>query len=157
MEIRIHEAEPRDIAEMAVIMSTTEAWTCFGIDYNYAFKTLTTMPDALYVATSPATGEVVGFGSLRREGVGNFGAYTRLFAVKEKYRERGVGRQLLDFIWDIATKTSPNLFLICSENNAGGLKFYDKMGFARVGVLPDLVIDGHNEILLRKTTGPLLG
>ena len=155
MEIRIHEAEQRDIPEVAEIMSTSEAWKCFGIDYGWAFKTLTTMTDALYVAVSPETGEVVGFGSVRRDGVGNIGAYTRLFGVKKKYLRRGIGRQLCDFIWDIAAKTSPNLFLICSENNKPGLEFYEKMGFTKAGILTGLVIPGQNEILLRKTSGPI--
>ncbi len=155
MHIRIHEAELQDIPEMAEIIASAEAWISYGIDYNQARRMLSTLPDALYVAISVKTGEVVGFGSLRRDGVGNIGAYVRLFAVKDKYRGRGVGRQLMDFIWQIAVQTSPNLFLICSENNREALAFYEKMGFARVGVMPDLVVAGRHEVLMRRTSGPL--
>jgi ribosomal protein S18 acetylase RimI-like enzyme len=42
------------------------------------------------------------------------------------------------------------LYVSCDAANAQALRFYRKVGFARVGRLPDLVRAGHVELLLRK-------
>jgi ribosomal protein S18 acetylase RimI-like enzyme len=42
------------------------------------------------------------------------------------------------------------LFVSCDAGNAGALRLYRRLGFARVGRLPDLVRAGRVELLLRR-------
>jgi ribosomal protein S18 acetylase RimI-like enzyme len=46
------------------------------------------------------------------------------------------------------------LFVSADAGNRAALAFYRKLGFERVGRLPDLVKPGRVEILLRKGRGP---
>ena len=140
-----------DIPKVARILSSSEAWSCYGIDYQIAKQLLETMPDTSYVGV--IGNQIVGFITLRIDGVGNIGAYIRMVAVAESFRGKSIGTKLIDYISSIAFKSIQNLFLICSEENIMARSFYEKVGFIPVGVLPDLVIEDHAEIFYRKTIG----
>jgi hypothetical protein len=43
-----------------------------------------------------------------------------------------------------------NLWLLVSAFNGGARRFYARRGFAPIGTIPDLVVVGQDEILMRK-------
>ncbi|OPX87687.1 MAG: Acetyltransferase (GNAT) family protein [Pelotomaculum sp. PtaB.Bin104] len=143
----IRKGENKDFPILARIISSSEAWTCYGIDYDIAVSLFDKMEDTIYVAE--IEGRVVGFITLRIDGVGNIGAYVRMVAVDEPYRGQGIGAK------DVAFQKISNVFLICSVTNVKAQRFYENTGFAKVGILPDLVVSGHDEILYRKNAGTL--
>jgi hypothetical protein len=49
---------------------------------------------------------------------------------------------------------STNLFACVSDFNTTARQFYERNGYREVGPLPDLLMAGASEILLRKTIGP---
>jgi ribosomal-protein-alanine N-acetyltransferase len=49
----------------------------------------------------------------------------------------------------------PNVFICASSFNPGARRLYERLGYQVVGELPDYIVRGHAETLLRKTTGPL--
>ena len=54
-------------------------------------------------------------------------------------RGRGVGRALMDAICDHArTRGFHSIFAGCSAENPGAVAFHERMGFARVAVLPQV-------------------
>lgn len=75
--------------------------------------------------------KLVGFVTIRIDGVGNIGAYIKMIAVDQVFRGSGIGAQLIDYVSGIAAENIPNLFLICS------------------------VSFGHDEIFYRKSLGSL--
>lgn len=143
----------KDFSDLATIISTTKAWTCFGIDYDKAVELFKNMEDTIYIAENKE--ETVGFITLRINGVGNIGAYVRMVAVAEGFRGQGIGRKMIEYVSEIASQDISNLFLICSVENKKAQDFYEKAGFERVGVMKDLVVKGHDEILYRKNFGTL--
>jgi ribosomal protein S18 acetylase RimI-like enzyme len=54
------------------------------------------MEDTIYIAETK--NQVVGFITLRINGVGNIGAYIRMVAVTEDYRGKGIGKELINFV-----------------------------------------------------------
>jgi ribosomal protein S18 acetylase RimI-like enzyme len=42
-----------------------------------------------------------------------------------------------------------------SSFNKKAQKLYRRLGYEKVGVLKNFIVNGHDEILLRKTMGPL--
>jgi ribosomal protein S18 acetylase RimI-like enzyme len=54
-------------------------------------------------------------------------------------------------------QVSPNVFMCVSSFNHGARRLYQRLGYQVIGELPDYLVRGHSEILLRKTTGPLAG
>jgi ribosomal protein S18 acetylase RimI-like enzyme len=63
-----------------------------------------------------------------------------------------LGREILERLENHSE--SPNLWTSVSAFNLRALKFYATVGFVKVGMLPDLVRLGFNEILLRKIIRP---
>ena len=148
IELTFREAMKEDIVICSKLISSSEAWSTLGIDYNKAFELLDSMEDRIYVAEN--NNNIVGLITLRPNGMGNFGAYIRMIAIKEELRNSGIGKQLVNFIESVAAKHDKNMFLVCSITNVSAISFYEAIGFERVGVLSNLFIDGHDEILYRK-------
>lgn len=77
------------------------------------------------------------------------GWFVSLLAVRPEAAGRGIGTALLN---DVATETFRArrwLYLSCDATNTDALGFYRRLGFKRVGRLPDLVRAGRVELLLR--------
>ena len=94
------------------------------------------------------TGRVVGV-LCRQEGV-LLGDFVSLVAVRADAAGRGVGRALMARVEDATAQRRRWLFVSADAANRGALAFYRKLGFVRVGRLPDLIKSGHTEVLLRK-------
>ncbi len=78
------------------------------------------------------------------------GAFIALLAVRPGSSGQGLGRALVEHVAAQTFAVRRWLYVSCDGNNAAALRFYRKLGFSRVGRLPDLVRQGRTEILLRK-------
>lgn len=138
------------IYQCAEIISSEHAWQVYGIDLNKAIEILTSMPDQIYVAIE--NNIVQGFATLRLQGVGNIGSYVRMLAVRRDCRRQSIGRFLIDHIQKEAEKQGDkDIFLICSTDNPNASRFYESIGFNRIGILSDLLVAGHDEFLYRRS------
>ena len=151
IEVRL--GTPADFGELAKIISSYEAWTCYGIDFDIALRLFEQMKDTIYIAE--LNHRLTGFITLRTDGVGNIGAYIRMLAVAHVFRGQGIGAQLIDYAGQIAAQNIPNLFLICSLDNVRAQSFYERNGFEQVGIIKELAVTGHDEIFYRKCLGTL--
>jgi ribosomal protein S18 acetylase RimI-like enzyme len=78
------------------------------------------------------------------------GSFVALLAVRPEAAGRGLGTGLVAAA-EARTFTSRRwLYVSADAGNAGALRFYRKLGFRRVAVLPDMVRAGRTEVLLRK-------
>lgn len=153
MIINIREAASLDFENLARLISEDIAWNRYGIDFKVALDLIGSTEDKFYLAHNGR--DIIGFCALRLNGVGNLGAYIRMIVVAEPYKNQGIGKSLLDYVWRLIVEHVPNVFLICSIDNVRGQKFYEREGFKQVGVLNGLVVPGHDEILYWKSAGPL--
>jgi ribosomal protein S18 acetylase RimI-like enzyme len=71
-------------------------------------------------------------------------------AVQSESSGQGLGRALVEHVAARTFAARRWLYVSCDGNNAAALRFYRRLGFSRVGRLPDLVRQGRTEILLRK-------
>ena len=87
--------------------------------------------------------------SVVQEGV-LLGDFIALLAVRPEAAGTGVGRALVEG----ARARSERRWLYTSHDRANrdAALFYKKLGFARVGKLPDMISEGRDEILLRRAT-----
>jgi ribosomal protein S18 acetylase RimI-like enzyme len=78
------------------------------------------------------------------------GGFVSLLAVRPEAIGQGVGRALMEHVAARTFASRAWLFVSCDSANPAALAFYRKLGFLRVGRLPDLIKPGRVEVLLRK-------
>lgn len=139
----------READECADLLVTSEPWTTLQVSRETARALFTDLAKEVYL-TRDASG-VAGLVVVDMRGL--LRGYVQILCVRADCRGRGIGTALLQFAEDRIWRDSPNVFICVSSFNAGARRLYERLGFETVGVLGELLIPGHDEILLRKTRG----
>ncbi|MEP7199738.1 MAG: GNAT family N-acetyltransferase [Chloroflexota bacterium] len=144
-------ASDAERAACARIMATSDPWLTLGQTHAQALA-LMSMPDReMFVALDGDV--VVGFAIIAMRGV--LSGYLQTIAVAESYRGQGIGTQLMQFVETRIFRDKPNVFLFVSAFNTRAQKLYTALGYETIGVVRDFLVKGLDEILMRKTTGPI--
>jgi ribosomal protein S18 acetylase RimI-like enzyme len=127
-----------------------EPWR--SLDYSAAgisrFLRQSARAGGVLVASARPRGPVLGVLALQ-DGV-LLGGFVALLAVRPEAAGRGVGRALMSAAEARTFARRRWIFVSADAGNRAALGFYRKLGFTRVGRLPDLIRRGRTEILLRK-------
>ncbi|MGF7060655.1 GNAT family N-acetyltransferase [Brassicibacter mesophilus] len=75
--------------------------------------------------------------------------YLHIIAVKEEFRNLGIGKDLLSYFEMILAK-STKVFLVVADFNPKAKLLYQKVGYKEVGVIPNLYKGGVTEYLMMK-------
>jgi ribosomal protein S18 acetylase RimI-like enzyme len=140
----------RDAAACAEMMLTTEPWITLRLTRENALATLYDTAKEVYAARD-ARG-VAGFVIIDMRGL--MRGYIQTVCVRGDRRGEGVGSRLVRFAEDRIFRESPNVFICVSSFNPEARRLYERLGFEQVGTLRELIVPGHDELVLRKTRGP---
>lgn len=79
------------------------------------------------------------------------GPYLQFLGFLPLYQNMGLGSMALSWI-DAQTRAcgQHNVFVAASDFNASALRFYERHGFERIGILKGLVREDRDEVLLHK-------
>lgn len=135
----------------AEVMTHSEPWVTLNTGYARSLALLSDAKRERYLAHRG--GERVGFLVINMQGA--FIGYVQLLGVAAAFRGQGIGQALIEYAEQRIFRETPNVFICVSDFNRDAQRFYSKMGYSRVGELPDFVVSGHAEFLLRKTIGPI--
>jgi ribosomal protein S18 acetylase RimI-like enzyme len=127
-------------------------WRTVGIPAEKLFKDLTNPQREVFVAE---LGQKIA-GVLILHLGGSFDGYVQLIAVFPEFQNHGLGEKIMRFAEEAIFQRSKNVFLCVSSFNPRAQKFYERLGYQKTGELENFLVAGHNEILMRKTRGPLL-
>jgi ribosomal protein S18 acetylase RimI-like enzyme len=133
------------------MMAQSDPWKTLGRDYEASLKSISDPSKEVYVAL--VEGQLAGFIVINMRGA--FIGYIQSVCVAPDHRGKGVGSELLGFAERRILRETPNVFMCVSSFNPDAHRLYERLGYVTVGELPDYIVKGHSEILLRKTTGPL--
>jgi ribosomal protein S18 acetylase RimI-like enzyme len=137
------------------ILATSDPWKRLGYqvdDWDHYFAPFPQGRDSYVVDQN---GRVAGIAVVRRKFL--LGDYVELLGVADWARGKGVGRLLLAYVEASVFDRVQNLFACVSDFNDQARRFYKKQGYEEIGPMPDFLIPGSAEILLRKTRGPVRG
>ena len=143
-------AGAEDAAACARLMAGSEPWLTLGRSYERALEIVRDPGREVTVAVR--AGSVIGFVIVCMTGA--FVGYIQTVAVSPEERGRGLGARLVGHAEGRIFRESPNVFLCVSTFNAEARRLYERLGYAVVGELPDYLVRGHGEVLLRKSRGP---
>ena len=148
--IRDMRAEDRD--PVIEILTGSDPWKRLGftaVDWNRIFAPLPTGRDTFVLEIE---GNVLGIAIVRRKFL--FGDYLELLGISPSAIGRGLGSRLLTHVESLTFARANNMFACVSDFNEAARAFYRKQGYKEIGPMPNFLIPGYAEILLRKTTGP---
>ncbi|MEP6888429.1 MAG: GNAT family N-acetyltransferase [Nitrospirales bacterium] len=147
--IRAYRTDDRE----AVIrmLADSDPWKRLGYTAAHWERLFTPLPPGREGYVLEQNGIVAGLALLRRQFL--FGDYLELLAIAPSTQRKGLGRALLNHLERIVFTRSTNLFACVSDFNTSARQFYEQNGYLEVGSLPDLLMPGTAEILLRKTIG----
>src|SRR4051794_31350905 len=152
MALRISRlADQADTEACARLMAHSEPWLTLGRNYESSLMIVRDPSREVYIARDKLG--MAGFLILCL--VGPFVGYIQAVAVQPDRRGQGFGTELIRFAERRILREFPNVFMCVSSFNLDARRLYAKLGYTVIGELTDYIVQGHSEILLRKTVGPL--
>ncbi|MBI4913703.1 MAG: GNAT family N-acetyltransferase [Acidobacteria bacterium] len=142
---------PEEVDACAALLASSDPWLTLGRGLRHLLPVLKD-PHRERFAAWEGKG-LAGVLVLNLHGA--FVGYVQILAAAPSFRGRGVGRELLRFAEARIFREHRNVFLCVSDFNTRARAFYEREGYACVGEIPDYVVAGHSELLMRKTRGPM--
>jgi ribosomal-protein-alanine N-acetyltransferase len=142
------EDEARTCARM---LATSEPWLTLGRTYEASLAIIGDPTREVHLLKED--GAIAGFLVLCMTGA--FIGYIQTICIHPAHRGRGLGSRLVAFAEQRILSEVPNVFMCVSSFNHEARRLYERLGYQVVGELTDYIVQGHSEILLRKTIGPL--
>jgi ribosomal protein S18 acetylase RimI-like enzyme len=134
------------------LLEESDPWKTLGYtkdDWNRIFCPIPQGRDCYVVDLE---GRLAGIAIVKQKFL--LGDYLELLGVAGWARHRGIGGQLLGHIEQLVFERTKNLFACVSDFNEPARAFYKKHGYQEIGPMPNFLIPGSAEMLLRKTAGP---
>ena len=151
-DLIIRDMAPRDRDMVVQLLAESDPWKTLGYaarDWDRIFCPIPQGRDA-YVAD--VDGKVAGIAIVKQKFL--LGDYLELLGVAGWARKQGIGDRLLSHVEHLVFGRTKNLFACVSDFNQPAREFYKKQGYHEIGPMPNFLIPGSAEILLRKTAGP---
>jgi ribosomal-protein-alanine N-acetyltransferase len=136
----------------AELMAGSEPWITLGMDRDHVVNIFN---DPLNEVFAAYIGEAL-VGTMVIQTKGAFTGYLKSIVVKPEWRGKKLGKQMMAFIEKEIFSTCANLFLCVSSFNREAQRFYERLGYEKIGVLKNYLVEGHDEILMRKSIAPIL-
>ncbi len=77
--------------------------------------------------------------------------YIHIVAVKSENRGQGIGEVLLRFVENEYFTNYSKLFLVVADFNPNAKRLYERIGYSKIGEIPDLYRKGISEYLMMKS------
>lgn len=148
----IRPMRPEDRDAVIQLLADSDPWKTLGYDDKDWSRIFCPVPQGRESFVAEANGQIMGIAIVRQKFL--LGDYLELLGVAGWARHQGTGRQLLAFVEALVFARTKNLFVCVSDFNRGARDFYRKQGYQEIGPMPNFLIPGSAEILLRKTAGP---
>lgn len=150
-ELEFREARDRDVPGMVDVVAGQPLWERYGVVPEKLTADLLSALSKEDLFLVGAQGDlIVGWAWWQRKG--GFGAspYLGLIAVKRGSEGRGVGSALMAEAEGRLGPARRGLFLLVSDFNEAAQRFYERLGYRRVGRLPGFVLSDVAELIYWK-------
>lgn len=150
MEILIKKARIKDAESCLDCVRYSLIWDAYYKDVSV----LDLIVDAIkrkeiYIALNK-NDNCIGFMGIVPKGCFAQFPYLSILAVKKKYRNRSIGKLLLEKFESLAFKESNRAFVLCSDFNKEAHRFYKRYDYKKCGEIPNLYKEGINELIFVK-------
>ncbi len=149
--IQIRPMQAEDVAACAHIMAGNALWQRYGVTPETALARFEkAFAEKASILVADSSGRAVGFCWYHLKGAFNRSGYIQLIGVDPACKGQGTGKLLLFQAEKIVMQVSDDMFLTVSDFNTSAQAFYQKLGYDFVGEIPDYVLPGITEKIMRK-------
>ena len=141
-----------DRSEVIELLAFSDPWKRLGYQANDWNSYFAPFPEGRDSYVVEQNGRVAGIAVVRQKFL--LGDYVELLGVADWARGKGLGGLLLAHVEAAVFSRANNLFACVSDFNDQARHFYRKQGYREIGPIPNFLIPGSAEILLRKSAGP---
>jgi GNAT superfamily N-acetyltransferase len=143
---RVQRSEAQNLAAELV---TIDPWRTLEYQAEALAAYLSHPDPTLIRFTIRSSGQVAGVLCLRCPWLK--GIYLELLALFPPHQGLGLGREIMSWAEAQARPQTKNFWVAVSSFNHRARQFYLNLGFTQVACLSDLIKEGYDELLLRKT------
>lgn len=147
---RIREISDKDVPQIAEILANSEPWVSRGSPPDELRRMLSSAIGRgdIYIAEEDSA--PTGVACFIPEPVIAEGGCVRFIAVRPDKRRHGIGRQLMGFVERKVFGRSHNIFVSIGAANEMARRFFERLGYQKVGEVPDASGSGPSEWIFRK-------
>ena len=140
-----------DFPLLAAWMVETPLWQLYGLTTAKAISGFEMgMERGDWLITADAEMSACGFAWGIPRGAFGRSPYLRLIGVRADLTSGGIGTALLGEIERRTAEVSNDLFLLVSDFNGDGQRFYKRHGFEQIGAIAGYVLPDVTELIFRK-------
>lgn len=140
-----------DELRCAEIMAGNELWQRYHVTFASALDRFQkALAGGASVLVAEVDGKLSGFCWYHEKAAFNRSGYIQLIGVDPSCKGLGIGKALLQEAESRVKKVSDDMFLTVSDFNTDAQAFYLKLGYNFVGEIPDYVLPGISEKIMRK-------
>lgn len=152
MNIKIINAKVKHIEECIEILQNSDLGRTYFTNREKAEVMLTNGISKTGVSVAIDENEkILGFIYYMPNGVFGSYPYLHIIAVKEEYRNLGIGKQMMKYFEENASDhISTKCFLTVDDFNPKAKKLYEVLGYQCVGILPDFYKKGTTCYIMMK-------
>lgn len=140
-----------DLEWCAQLMADNEPW--ITLKRSYADCILLLFDPISEVHLLSQNENRIGFIMIKLKG--SFTGYIQNIVLLEEFRSKGIGEAAIRYIEELIFQVSPNVFICASSFNHRAQKLYHSLGYETIGLLKNYIVKGCDEVLMRKTRGPI--
>ena len=148
----IRSMQPDDRDAVVQLLAESDPWKKLGYTKDDWHRIFCPTPQSRDSYVIELDGLVAGIAIVKQKFL--LGDYLELLGVAGWARGKGMGRRLLEHVEQLVFGRTNNLFACVSDFNTDAREFYKKQGYQEIGPMPNFLIPGSAEILLRKSAGP---
>lgn len=141
------------VRQCAALMIGASPWSVLGFTYEGCLADLRSVEMKIHGVLDQES-NVLAFIATMEHGIG-FEPLVEYICVDERCRRSGFGTKLLTYVAASLFTDDANIYMFVSDINPDAERLYRRLGYERVGILPDYNIVGQTEFLLRLTRGPI--
>lgn len=151
MNLEFGIGERDKIEEYKGVFLDSALYTHYLADEDMLDDMLSSALDKKQLVIASVQGEAIGAMEMRLDGFCGMFPYLALLGVKSGWRKMGVGKQMLMFFEETARQLGySRASLMVSSFNPRARNLYQKMGYKRIGILPNAVKAGIDENIMVK-------
>jgi ribosomal protein S18 acetylase RimI-like enzyme len=151
MDINIIKADRRYLDDCKIALMNSELGRTYFADEKKALNTITEgiTKEEIFVALNDED-ICIGFIWVILNGTFHSFPYLHIIAVKDEYRNLGIGKKLMEYFEKVVSEGCSKVFLVVADFNPKAKQLYQRIGYNEVGKLPNLYKNGITEYLMMK-------